>query len=197
MNCAKNALLCKKSRLLFMSEFEKWVDLYTNELYKRAFYLFSNKEDAEDLVQEVFVAAYAQLPKFRNESSPLTWLNSILRNKAAEFYRKKYETETKIRLDHFFNQDKFWKQTNNIESWTDDEKNLLDEESFREYLIKCLNELPEKWNILVKLTYLEQKKSSEICQETNITATNYWKILQRSRLQLRECLETNWFKQNA
>lgn len=180
-----------------MTEFENWVNEYANDLYKQAYYLLSNKEDAEDLVQEVFVAAYNRFDSFKKESSPLTWLNGILRNKVAEFYRKKYKSGTSISLDEFFNQNKFWKETGNLESWNDEDNNLLDDQSFRKYLQKCLEELPQRWKLLVKLTYLSPKKSSEIRQETNISATNYWKILQRSRLQLRECLETNWFKANV
>lgn len=180
-----------------MVEFEKWVDQYANDLYKQACYLLSDEEDAKDLIQEVFIIAYNQYDTFRKESYPKTWLSGILRNKVAEFYRKKYKSGDRISLEHFFNQNQVWKQTGNLESWTDDEDSLSKDESFHQSLINCLEQLPHRWSILIKLTYFDQKKSSEICQETNISATNYWKILQRSRLQLRECLEINWFKSNV
>jgi hypothetical protein len=34
---------------------------------------------------------------------------------------------------------------------------LLDNEAFNAFLEKCLEELPERWRTLVKLTYLEEK----------------------------------------
>jgi RNA polymerase sigma factor (sigma-70 family) len=57
----------------------------------------------------------------------------------------------------------------------------------------CIEELPSRWKIPLKMYYLEEKKSSEVSQELNVSTTNLWKILQRSRLQLRECLDFNWF----
>jgi len=42
--------------------------------------------------------------------------------------------------------------------------------------------------------YLQEKKAATVCQEMGINTTNLWKILQRSRMQLRVCLENNWFK---
>lgn len=44
-----------------------------------------------------------------------------------------------------------------------------------------------------KCIILKKKKAPEVSQELNVSATNLWKILQRSRVQLRECLEVNWF----
>jgi DNA-directed RNA polymerase specialized sigma24 family protein len=38
--------------------------------------------------------------------------------------------------------------------------------------------------------------SDEICKVLDITPTNYWVILHRARLKLRECLEKNWFLQS-
>ncbi|MFY7815939.1 MAG: RNA polymerase subunit sigma, partial [Chryseobacterium taeanense] len=39
-------------------------------------------------------------------------------------------------------------------------------------------------------------KAQEVSQVLNISTTNLWKILQRSRMQLRECLEFNWFSKS-
>jgi RNA polymerase sigma-70 factor (ECF subfamily) len=40
------------------------------------------------------------------------------------------------------------------------------------------------------------KKGEEICQELGITPTNFWQIMHRAKLQLRECIENNWTKDN-
>ena len=176
-------------------QIEEWIDLYGQKLFDRAFYLLSNREDAEDIVQDVYVAAYSAIDKFQGKSSPITWLMGILHNKITDFYRKKYKGNPQVSLDQFFDNHNFWKDSDGIlKNWDTNDSSLLDDEAFNAYLKKCLEELPNRWLTLVKLTYLEEKKSSEICQETNISTTNYWKILQRSRLQLRECLQLNWFE---
>jgi RNA polymerase sigma-70 factor (ECF subfamily) len=116
----------------------------------------------------------------------------ILKNKVADFYRKKYRNTGQISLDYFFDESGFWKGDNILYEW-DEGQNLLDDREFQVALEECLEDLPLKWKIPVKLYYLEEKKATVVCQETGITTTNLWKILQRSRLQLRACLENNWF----
>ena len=57
-----------------------------------------------------------------------------------------------------------------------------------------MGELPTSWFAAINLKYLEEKKGEIICQELQITPTNFWQILHRAKLQLRKCLEVHWFK---
>lgn len=173
-----------------------WINEYSEKLLNRAFYLLSDRDDAKDIVQDVFLAAYNSLDNFQGKSSPLTWLQNILTNKVSDFYRKKYKKPSSVSLDHFFDESGSWKTNDVLNSWNDDTENSPNEPQIENTLEDCLEELPPKWKIPVKLYYLQEKKSEEVCQETGITTTNLWKILQRSRLQLRECIETNWFEKN-
>lgn len=168
--------------------FESWVEDYSQKLYNRAFYLLNSTSDAEDLVQDVFVIAFEKFAQFQGKSSPLTWLMAILHNKVSDRYRLKYKGETKISLDLFFDENRFWKNPESLLiEWNSFEKS--EEEILDEYLEHCLDLLPERWLLIIKLTYLQEKKTSELCQDMGLTKTNFWKILQRSRLQLRECIE--------
>lgn len=177
-------------------DLQSWIDNYSLSLLNRAIYLLSNREDAEDMVQDVFIAAFEYYDSFRGESHPKTWLMNILKYKVADYYRKKYKSTGKIKLDHFFDASGQWKDDSVIGEWQDDQELLLDDAIFRTTLTHCLDNLPAKWLIPVKLYYLEEKKATIVCQETGISTTNLWKILQRSRLQLRACLESNWLKTN-
>jgi DNA-directed RNA polymerase specialized sigma24 family protein len=38
------------------------------------------------------------------------------------------------------------------------------------------------------------KNGDEICQELDITPTNFWQIVHRAKLQLRNCVKENWFE---
>ena len=178
-------------------EVAQWVDCYTQKLLDHAYYLLSDRTEAEDMVQEVFLTALSCFDSFEGKSNPLTWLKGILHHKVADYYKKKYKAQH-VSFDYFFDEDGSWRNNQNLEEWAEEEPDLvalLDDTYFHDTLEDCLEKLPPKWKILIKMCYLEAKKYSEIWQDIYISQTNYWKTLQRSRLQLRECLEINWFKE--
>lgn len=175
------------------SDIELWIDEYSLELINRATYLLSNKNEAEDLVQEVFITAFESYEKIRNTTHPKAWLISVLNNKVAELYRKKYKSIGDFRLDHFFEENGCWKDLSVLNNWTTNTDELSNELELNLTLENCLDKIPLKWKIPVKLYYLEEKKTDIICEEIGVTSANLWKILQRARLHLRECLEINWY----
>lgn len=186
-------MILSKHQVMKKEEIEQWIDQYSSELLNRAVYLLSDKEEAKDIVQDVFLAAYSGYQSFQGKSSVKTWLQTILKNKVADYYRKKYKNPAKTSLNSFFDETGFWKNGETLlNAWSE---TMLsgDLAEFDRILESCMENLPPKWKILVKLYYLEEKKAAQVCQEIDITTTNLWKILQRSRLQLRECLEINEF----
>jgi len=178
-------------------DLSQWVEDYTNELYSWALYKISDSETAMDLVQETFLAAAESIGTFKSESSPKTWLFSILNHKIIDVYRKKVKQPVSIDNQvflNFFNEDGGWREEKKPNDWNEDEKHLLDDVEFQNVLQKCLDALPEKWNTCVKLKYLSEKSGEEICQELDIAPTNFWQIVHRAKLHLRDCVENNWFK---
>ncbi len=182
---------------------ENWVKLYTNTLYKWAFFKTSEKETAEDLVQETFLAAHLQFEKFKGDSSPKTWLLAILNNKIKGFYRAKYKMlsangsgafEDDSIFDQLFDKNDRWKKEERPSFWKEDDLHLLDDPNFNHVLSSCLEYLPKQWMLAINFKYIEQKKGEIICQELDISPTNFWQILHRAKLQLRKCLDTKWFK---
>jgi len=182
-----------------------WVELYSDKMYTWAFYKTSNKEIAEDLVQDTFLVAFQSIQKFEGKSDPKTWLFGILNNKIADHFRKVYRnpiiTESE-RLDNnnfswlnnFFDEDGNWKKNQRPSEWSEEKGNLLDDLEFKKVLENCMEKLPANWNATLQLKFLEEKNSEHICQELQITPTNFWQMLHRAKLQLRKCLEIHWFK---
>lgn len=172
-----------------------WIEQYSEALLRRAIHLLSDKTEAEDIVQEVFISAFSSYESFEGKSKPLTWLMKILSHKVSDFYRRKYRSEPEIRLDHFFDETGSWKNDDVLNDWnvSDKDTELLDDKDFGKTMNDCIEDLPPRWKIPMKMYYLEEKKAQEVSQEMDISTTNLWKILQRSRMQLRECLEINWF----
>jgi RNA polymerase sigma-70 factor (ECF subfamily) len=179
----------------------EWVHQFSDELYSWAFFKTSSKEVAEDLVQDTFLAAFHKIDSFEGKSQPKTWLFSILNNKVIDYYRLSARTTKKnFRLtenssyeisDGLFNSYGCWK-SNDIKALWDQEEELLDNPDFNAIMEECMNELPQKWNLAVTSKYLTDKKTEAICQELEITASNYWQIVHRSKLLLKKCLELKW-----
>lgn len=177
-----------------------WVDLYTDNMYSWALYKTGNKEVAADLVQDTFIAAFESMEKFTGKSNVKTWLFSILNNKIAQHFRKEFRSSRVFAsedatLNIFFDAEGSWLKNQRPQEWADnDDTPLLDNNEFKKVLQFCMGNLPAHWNTALQLKYLEEKKGEVICQELGITATNFWQVLHRAKLQLRKCLENHWFK---
>lgn len=180
---------------------EHWVNQFSDELYSWAFYKTSSKETAEDLVQETFLSAFHKIDTFQGKSQPKTWLFSILNNKVIDYYRKSAKTTKQTfsltensgfeLSEGMFNVYGCWKD-NDVKAIWDQDEELLDNPEFNDVMQECMDDLPQKWKLAVTSKYLSNKDTTEICQELEMTPSNYWQIVHRSKLLLRKCLELKW-----
>ncbi|TIM46528.1 MAG: RNA polymerase sigma factor [Mesorhizobium sp.] len=72
--------------------FHTIIKMHNQRLYRIARSLVRNDSEAEDIVQEAYVRAFAQLGDFRGESSLATWLSRIVINEALGRLRKRRRT---------------------------------------------------------------------------------------------------------
>ncbi|RQO64509.1 RNA polymerase subunit sigma [Pedobacter sp. KBW06] len=181
-----------------------WVLLYFDSLYSWAFYKTSSKESAEDLVQETFLVALKSFDQFEGKSTPKSWLFGILRNKIADHHRQKYrnpgiamqqqsENSADALFGTLFNVHGEWNVAESPQPWQEERSHLLDNPDFNKTLQDCLGKLPLNWFSAIQLKFMEEKKPEQVCQELGVTPTNYWQIIHRAKLQLRKCLQINWF----
>ncbi len=80
--------------------FDELVERYHSRIYSLTYNMTSNREDAEDLTQDIFVKAFEALPRFKGKSSFYTWLYRIAVNKTIN-YRKKRNRSRALSLDQF------------------------------------------------------------------------------------------------
>ncbi len=186
-----------------------WITNFADYLYNFAYVRVNNKELSEDLVQDTFVSALKSLDNFKAESNERTWLTTILKNKIIDHYRKKSrqnkqdlhsENEnSESSLDYFFNQNKQhlgdWNSNTAPNHWKTEFETPYDRKEFHKILEDCLSKLPERWSMVFKLKHYDDCTREEICKELLISSSNYWVIIHRVKLQLRECLEKNWYNQ--
>lgn len=71
------------------SAFARLVERYQNYIFTLTLRFTDNREDAEEIAQDVFVKAYRSLADFRGDSKFSTWLFTITRTTCLSFLRKK------------------------------------------------------------------------------------------------------------
>lgn len=180
---------------------EDWVHAHGDYLYGWAYHKTGSMETAEDLVQDVFLAAVKNFNRFKQESTPKTWLLGILNNKIIDHYRKSAKKELSLDDDthqltnSFFGSNGKWK-SNVLEVAWSNETNLLDNPAFNNVMNVCMDNLPPRWRLAVISKYIFDKETLEICHELEISKTNYWQVLHRAKLSLKKCVDMNWFGAN-
>jgi len=179
-------------------ELSSWVRLYTRDMLAWARRRTGDLHSAEDLVQETFLAAAEKIDSFKGGSQPKTWLYGILNNKIAEFYRQRaahrtVQPEDDETFDRMFFDAGHWTAEAIPGEWGGEPEHLLDNDDFNRVLRECLDRLPRHWHLCMTMKYLEGDGTKKVCQDLGISTTNYWQILHRTKLQLRQCLELHWF----
>lgn len=174
-------------------EINKWIELYSRALLNKALSMVANKNDAMDLVQDTFISASTSYHTFKRKCTPLSWLQHILKNKISDFYRMQYRSPEVVSMSLFFDSSGSWTDNSVLHEWPNYSDNPEVDTTLLDTLDRCIEHLPNQWKTTIKRYYIEQKKADKVCHELNIASANLWKILQRSRMQLRKCIESNWF----
>ncbi len=178
------------------TEPERWVDDHGDYLYRYALVRLRDPSRAEDAVQETFLAAWKSRDSFRQDASVRTWLTGILKHKIVDQMRGRAQQDA-LRagtdsLDDLFDRRGLAKAP--ARAWHGDPAKDFERSEFWACFHSCLSKLPQKLADAFVLREIDGLASDEICKDLGITSTNYWVILHRARLKLRECLEENWFR---
>ena len=76
--------------------FRKFIDRYGPRIYRLAYGILRNRDDAEDIAQEVFAKVYFSINGFQSRSSLYSWVSRIAINECYTYLRKKrpvYESD--------------------------------------------------------------------------------------------------------
>lgn len=156
---------------------------------------------AEDAVQEALIGAMKNAKSFGGRAALKTWVFAILKYKIADTLRQKYRTvnatsllgedEEEI-LPGLFDQRGFWQADERPVSWGDPES-ALHEEQFWKVFETCLDRLPPKQARVFMMREFIGLDPEEICSEIGLSTSNLYVLLHRSRIRLRECMETKWY----
>ncbi len=176
----------------------KWIVLYADYLFNYAITRVDDQDLAKDLVQETFFSGIKGKDNFRGQAAERTWLVSILKRKIIDHYRKinSVKGQKEVRMN-FYEEGKnrgSWIEERVPQNWGNDAEKEIENSELKDALDACINNLPEKYRMVFLLKTVQKYETDEICNELGITASNLWVIIHRARIQLRNCIEKNWFK---
>lgn len=110
------------------------------------------EEQAKDITQEVFLKAYENIEKFRGDSKISSWLYRIAYNLSINWSERKKDRE--IQADE---------ETLNLTILQEEPYDkIFEKQAIIETMDKIIEELPDKYKIVVKLYYFEEKSYEEI-----------------------------------
>jgi RNA polymerase sigma-70 factor (ECF subfamily) len=187
-----------------LSDPEQWVDLHGDYLFKFALMQLRDPANAEDAVQETFLAALKGGKSFSGKSAEKSWLVGILKNKIFDHYRKAGRETSFTDLNFYADEesDRFvadglgqggWIHELGPQEWRHAGESL-DNELFWQAYRDCAGKLPKNVAAVFNLREVDGIASKEICEQLDISENNLWVMLHRARMALRRCLETNWFE---
>lgn len=190
---------------------QQWLTRFGDELYRFALGRVSDTTAAEELVQETLVSALEALDSFRGQASERTWLFVILKRKIIDHYRRLARSpfvpldlapDQAPEAEFFRPADGHWREEQNPSPWAlggDEGRGdvALEQQEFQQILQGCQQRLPAQQLAVFVLRFVEELPADEIRQELGLSAANYWVIVHRAKLQLRRCLEKNWFQTPA
>jgi RNA polymerase sigma-70 factor (TIGR02943 family) len=181
-------------------DFRRWVEDHSDLLYSYALKRVSDAELSKDLVQETFLAAWRNKDKFRGDSSVKNWLFTIIRSKIVDHFRKMSTDAVvrEVREDHhdgtYFDREDHWRKGMYPAALSVNFQSAMESRDFLKVLDLCSKKLKQVQHAVFILKYVDELDSEKICEVLGLSASNYWVIVHRAKVQLRACLEKNWLK---
>ena len=138
--------------------FERLYNTYSSKLYNFAFSLLKNKEDAEGIVQEVFLSVWSKRHEISTEKSFKSYLFTISFNRSIDLLRKRLKEKDYLRhLEKFFH----------ISTITPEQE--VDYSIVKSQIDIAVEELPEKRKRIYRLSRDKGLSQKEISEQLNIS----------------------------
>ncbi len=164
-------------------EFNTLIFMLSGKVLNLAYHLTGNKEDAEDITQEVFLAVFKGLANFKGASEISTWVYSITLNKCKEKTRRDLRKKRKgihvplEKVDFF------------LSSQNTDAELIKGEEETR--MRNILQHIPENQRIAFTMFTMEEFSYLEIAQTMNLSLSAVESLLFRARVNLKKIINVN------
>ena len=158
-----------------IAEYNTYIEKYLKMVYRISFHYFGNREDAEDVSQDVFVKLYSSNIKLESEEELKAWLIRVTTNVCHNYFRNPFR-KRKTEIDE--------KELENIIGTSSSEQEIVN----RKVVMDAVMSLPEHYRIIVYLFYYEEYSIGQISKILKIKETTIQTRLSRVRGKLKTVL---------
>lgn len=153
------------------------MNLFWDKIYFFILSKIKNETDAEDITIRTFTKVFQKLKLYNEDFDFITWVNAIAYNTMIDQIRKKPELD--ISLDKELN-------SINLEAALPTPEQHLIIKQDNKKLMQAISNLPEIYQKVIELRYLEEKTYKDIAQELHLTMSNVKVRILRARKLLEE-----------
>lgn len=165
--------------------FEELISRYSNKVFSLASRLTRNPEDAEEVLQDVFVTVHRKISGFEGKSSFSSWLYRVTVNAAFMKLRKRKQEQT-VPLEELV------QAAQVVPALKSPESSFVDSQTIRNEMLEALEaairKLPDDYRPVFILRDVDGLTSREVSKILDLTVPAVKSRLHRSRLMLRRRL---------
>lgn len=156
-------------------EFEQKIHAYSDMIFRIAFNYFANREDAEDVMQDVFLKLYQSERRFEDDEKLKAWLIRVTINKCKSMLRLSFR-KRRTELAEY--------EWENMIGEGDIENDIV----IKHMVFSAVMKLPAKYRVVVYLYYYEDYSIKETAELIGVKETTVQTQLMRARKKLRDYL---------
>ncbi|MDP2336832.1 MAG: RNA polymerase sigma factor [Bacteroidota bacterium] len=167
--------------------FQQLVEKYRQLVMNTCFGIVHNRNDAEDLTQDVFLEVFRTAENFRGESQLSTWLYRIATNRSLNFIRNNKRKGFFQSIEEAFaggrNRSK---EISNYQADQPDQK--ITGQQRKEMLHQAIDKLPEKQRVAFILNKYEELPYQQIAEIMEISLASVESLIHRAKKNLQNQL---------
>lgn len=175
---------CKRGDV---AAWDQLIRRYEKSIYKFAYSLCRNHEEAGDIAGQVFLRLYQNLHTFRNEASFTSWLFRIVRNTYLDLCVRPAH-RSHLSLDAGPNNDNEPSAGRDVMDPSPSPEEICLETETAQLLAKAIHHLPAYQRQVLRMYHSEGKSYEEIAEATGLSIGTVKSRLNRARNMLRERL---------
>lgn len=176
-----------------LSAYETLLKRSGAHVFNTALGILQNREDAEDITQEVFAEVYQAIQHFKEDSRLTTWIYRITVTKSLEHLRKQKTQKRFGFVIGIFGKEESIKKSDSTAFFHPGVQ--LENKERSAILFKALDQLPENQRAAFVLHKMEDLSYAEIAEVLKITVSSVESLMFRAKQNLRKLL-AEYYEQN-